>query len=317
MSAVRIRSILLAALSLLLLAAPAFAAKYPQKAVNLTVPYSAGGSTDIVFRGLVDEFQKVTGQPLVIINKPGGPSVGMTEARTYAPDGYNLVVTPSAFAVVSALKVVPFDQNEFTHIANISSETLAFVVRGDSPWNNLKDLAEAAKKAPGAITVGVAGAGSLGHLSSLGVQKAADVKLTIVPFGGNNPALAALLGGHVSVATLHPSEYFAQQKAGKVKTICVLTPKRDHFVPDVPTAKEQGVNFAIDDIRWVAGPKGMPADVVKQLQEAFKKIVATQAYKDHANKMVFEVNYMEGDVLKKNIDELFASVKALASEVKK
>lgn len=312
----RLKKLLAVVLFIGLFSMSAFAA-YPQKPVTIIVPWSPGGSTDIIARGLTEPFQRITSQSLVIVNKPGGAStVGMTEALTYKPDGYTLVLNASCFAVGHHLGQVSFDYTAFDNICNISSEPLCFVVKKDNPWNNMLDMIAYAKENPGAVTVGIGGAGSLAHITTVGVQNAAEVQLTIVPFEGNAPAKAAMLGGHVSIATMHPSEFISQYKAGEVKVLGVITDKRSTFIPEAPTLIEQGIDFAWDDSRWIAAPKGLPRDVLERLRHVFKEAVEDQSFKQLSKKMNFEINFYDGEKLDNTIKALFDEVEVIVNEVK-
>ncbi|WP_337997753.1 tripartite tricarboxylate transporter substrate binding protein [Oleispirillum naphthae] len=306
-------------MALLPLTLPAAAeAKFPNAPVTLIVPYSPGGSTDIIARGLAEPFQKITGQPLVIVNKSGGGSaVGLTEALTYKPDGYTLVLVPSAFAVASKLGMVKFDQTAFDHIANITSEPLCFVVKASSPWKDMRDVVAFAKANPGVVTIGVGGAGTLAHMTALGIEKRGNIKMTVVPFGGNALAKTAMLGGHVSIASMHPSEFVSQMKAKQVRVLGAVTDTRSPDIPDVPTFKEQGIDFAWDDSRWIAAPKGLAADVKAELVAIFKKAAAAQSFKDHTDKMKITIDFRSGAALDKQIGVLFSEMAEIAKEAQK
>lgn len=291
---------------------------FPDRPVTIICPFGAGGSTDLIIRGMAETFKEVTGQELIVINKPGGGSaVAVSSALTYKPDGYTLIMMPSATAVTTALGMIPFDYKKFDLIANVAWFPLCVVVRGDSQWNTMEDFIAYTKENPGTVTVGISGAGTLGHMTVLGLEKVAGIKVNAVPFGGNAPAKAAMLGGHVSAVTMHPTEFVSQYQAGEVKVLTVVTDQRYDYIPDVRTLKEVGYDFAWDDSRWVAAPKGLPEDVKASLAETFEKITSSQSFIDFSKKMKFAIKYLAGDDLEKQTKELYENIARAAADLKK
>lgn len=293
-------------------------ATFPEKPVTLIVPFAPGGSTDIIGRGLAEPFREIVGQPLIILNRPGGAgAVALTETLTFPPDGYTLVLSPSAHAVSYHLGQVKFDYKVFDQICNVSWEPLCFVVKKNASWNNMKDLITQAGGGKEKIKVGVGGSGSLSHLTALGIQKASGVQFIIVFFAGNAPAKTALLGGHISIAVLHPSEFLSLYQAGDVKILCAATDQRSELLPEVPTLKEQGIQFAWDDNRWISAPKGLPKDVLEKLRVTFKKAMESPSFKSLTQGIKIEVKYMTGEQMDQFLKSLFEKVGEVTKEMKK
>jgi tripartite-type tricarboxylate transporter receptor subunit TctC len=167
-----------------------------------------------------------------------------------------------------------------------------FLVRSDAPWKSLKEFLDYAKKNPDMITVGNSGAGGGVHLIALAFEKTAGVKFNHIPFAGGGPSVTALLGGHINAVTVSPPEGIEHVKAGKLKIIALFADKRFELFPDVPTVKEQGVNFVMGQWRGLAAPKGTPPDVIKKLHDAFKQGMADPVFQKNAKDMVVNLSYL-------------------------
>jgi tripartite-type tricarboxylate transporter receptor subunit TctC len=167
-----------------------------------------------------------------------------------------------------------------------------FQVRADSQWKTLSEFLEYAKKNPDMITVGNSGAGGGVHLIALAFEKAAGVKFNHIPFAGGGPSITALLGGHVHAVSCSPPEGIAHVKAGKLRIMALFSEKRFAAFPDVPTVREQGVNFTMGQWRGLAAPKGTPSAVIQTLHDAFKKGMEDPAFVKNAQDMTVNLAYM-------------------------
>jgi tripartite-type tricarboxylate transporter receptor subunit TctC len=272
---------------------PLQAADFPTKEVQILVPYAAGGATDLIFRAVAASTSKHLGKAVVVVNRPGGGgAVGYTEAAQAAPDGYTLVAAITPLTVLPHQIKTAFTYKSFDPVINIVSDPSMFLTRPDATWKNLNDFVEYAKKNPNMITVGNSGAGGGVHLVALAFEKAAGVKFNHIPFSGGGPSVTALLGGHVNAVSVSPPEGIPQVQAGKLKIIALFSDKRLEMFPDVPTVKEQGINFAMGMWRGLAAPKGTPPDVLGKLHEAFKKGMDDPAFKKSAADMAVNLQYL-------------------------
>ena len=192
-----------------------------------------------------------------------------------------------------------------------------FLVRSDAPWKSLKEFLDYAKKNPDMITVGNSGAGGGVHLIALAFEKAAGVKFNHIPFAGGGPSVTALLGGHINAVSVSPPEGIEHVKAGKLKIIALFAEKRFEMFPDVPTVKEQGVDFVMGQWRGLAAPKGTPPDVIKKLHDAFKKGMDDPVFQKNAKDMAVNLNYLGPEAFGKLMardDEFYGK---LVKEIKK
>jgi tripartite-type tricarboxylate transporter receptor subunit TctC len=260
---------------------------YPTKPVMLLVGYPAGGSTDIGARIVADLAEKDLGQPVVVVNKAGaGGQICWTELARQKPDGYYLgfINLPALSTVIlDPERMATFTLDSFVHVINQVLDPGVIYVRPDSPYKNLKDLVEDAKKRPEEIKAGTTGILSDDHLAILMLEEAAKVKFRIVHFDGDAPQVTALLGKQIDVNFLNVGGLTARVKAGNLRAIAVMDKERSKFYPDVPTSVEQGYPTVISSsTRGIAGPKGIPEPIVEKLQAVLKKAIENP---DHIQKM--------------------------------
>jgi len=283
----------LAALALaLVFAGPGFAQQFPAKEVSIIVPYAPGGATDLVFRALAASTQKHLGKAVVVVNKPGGGgTVGVVEAQRAKPDGYTLLTAITPLTILPHQVKTTFTYRDFEPIINVVQDPVMFQVRGDAPWRTLGEFLDYAKKNPGFITVGNSGAGGGVHLIALAFEKAAGVQFNHIPFAGGGPSVTALLGGHINAVSVSPPEGIAQVKAGKLRIIALFSERRMSDFPDVPTVREQGVDFALGQWRGLAAPKGTSPEAIRILHDAFRKGMEDPAFVKNAADMSVTLAY--------------------------
>ena len=253
---------------------------YPSREIELMVPWSVGGSTDIVFRTFLMVLPKYLKAPVIVVNRPGGGAVpGYTEAMGKKPDGYYYV----AWATPSITKVhmskCPYDAYTFEPVINLVSAPCWLLVPADSPYKNLKDLLADARKRPGQVNVGNAGAGGGTHMIVLAFEKAAGVRLNHVPHAGGGPTIVAAVGGHVEAINVSPPEGVAQLEGGQLRCLAVFSQQRLEEFPDYPTAIEQGVDFSLGQWRGIGAVKGTDPAQIKVIHDAFKATMEDEDFK--------------------------------------
>jgi tripartite-type tricarboxylate transporter receptor subunit TctC len=272
---------------------PTQAAEFPEKEVQIIIPWAAGGATDLIFRALAVSTGKYLGKAVVIVNKPGGGgAVGYTEGMKAAPDGYTLTTAVTPLTILPHQVKTAFTYKDFEAVLNVVQDPSMFLVRSDAPWKTLKEFLDYAKKNPGMITVGNSGAGGGVHLVALAFEKAAGVKFNHIPFSGGGPSVTALLGGHVNAVSVSPPEGVSHVQAGKLGIIALFAEERLNMFPDIPTVKEQGVNFVMGMWRGLVSPKGTPPDVIGKLHDAFKQGMEDPALKERAKDMSVNLSYI-------------------------
>ena len=251
------------------------AADYPERPIEIVVPYSAGGGTDMVGRTFALVLSKyLGGQSVVVNNKPGaGGAIGMTEALNAKPDGYKLGLVTVEMTILPHMGMAKFQASEFTPIARLNADPAAITVRADAPWNTIEEFLTHTRANPQRIQMGEGGpAGNIWNIAAVALEEKAKVSFNHIPFAGAGPAVLALLGGHVDAVSVSPGEVSQYVLAGKLKTLAVMADKRwPGAFKNVPTLKERGMDVVVEAWRGIAGPKGMPPAIVAQLQVAAQK----------------------------------------------
>ena len=281
------------------------APKFPTKAIQLIVPYAAGGGTDAVARGLAKSAEPILKQPVTVVNKVGANgATGMTDGFNAAPDGYTVTMITVELVMNPVMGAVTWNPNDFKAIMLLNSDASALTVKADSPYKTFEDFIKAAKENPGKLKVGANAPGAIWHLSALNLQEKAGVKFNIMPYpGGAAPAVTDLLGGHIDAVTVSAAEVSQHVKAGKLKLLAILAKDRIKAYPDVPTAKEKGVDVNIMTWRGLGVPNKTPDAVVKTLHDSFKQAIEDPKFKEFMEKGNFGIAYMSSADYQKFIAE--------------
>ena len=250
--------------------------KYPTKAIELVVPFAAGGSTDVLARLVAKYAPKYFDKPLVVVNKPGGGGITGTEGVVRSkPDGYSLFVGYGSGhdLVTPHFQKMPYDTfNDLVSVCRLSIHSIVIIIRGDAPYKTMKELVEWGKKKP-QVTASVSTKAGSVDITFQAVAKATGLKLVTIPFRGGAESVTAIVGGQTDCGGNHPSEVISHIKAKRLIPIAVALENRDPAIPDVPTFKELGYNVvAVGSVKGVAAPKGTPPEVVRYLAERFKKV---------------------------------------------
>jgi tripartite-type tricarboxylate transporter receptor subunit TctC len=264
------------------LAAPALAADtFPGKSpIEMTVLFPAGSSADVSARLLADGMSKRLGVKVFVVNRPGaGGALGYRYVAGQKPDGHSLVWNSNSISTTYYAGSLPFAYTQFAPVAQVLVESPVLVVSKDSPWKTLADVVAAAKAKPATLTVANSGAGSHTHISSVALFKAAKADVVNVPFGAAQ-LVPALLGRHIDAAVQLPAALTSYVRGGDLRLLATLTDKRDPAFPDVPTAREQGLDVSLEAWRGIAVPKGTPKKVIARLEAAIKDTVASPEFKE-------------------------------------
>jgi len=274
------------------------AEKYPEKPVAIIRPTEPGGAGETLVRALNEIFPKYFGQSLLNITKPGGGgAVGMMEVKKSRNDGYTIGMTWAGFLTTrSHLTDIPYSIDDFEYIIGVASSPIVAIALPQSPYNNIRDVVEAAKKlSPGKITYGTPAIGSYHHLGTEQIAMKYGIKLSHVPFKGSAETLTNLLGGHVDFALLLGPEAIPHIKDGKVQGIAVYSKDRYQKIPDISTAREQGINIDHSLFTLLFAPKDTLKERVSTLHAAFKKTLEDPEFVALAKKLEIDTKYISGD----------------------
>jgi len=295
-----------------LAAGPTPAAEFPTKPVQLMIAYPAGGSTDVGARIVAAIAEKQLGQPIVVVNRGGaGGQVGWTDMSRARPDGYyigfiNLPATNTV--ILDPERKAIFNADSFVPIINQVLDPGIIWVKADSPHKSLKDLIEAAKKSPNTIRTATTGILSDDHLAILMVEEAAPGAIfRIVHLEGGAAQMTGILGGHIDVAFDNVGSVYRRVRTGEVRALAVLDTQRSRFLPDVPTTPELGFPTVISNsTRGIAAPKGVPAPVIKRLQDVFRKAMEDPEHVKKMEEQGLAIKIMVGEEYAKYYRELHA-----------
>ena len=249
---------------------------YPNKTVRLVVPFPAGQATDIIARLLAERLTQRWGQAVFVDNKGGGASIpGMLAGKEAPADGYTITFASSTTTAVNEALYpkLPYNmQRDFVPVGAVFTQPWLILANPSAPYNNLKDLVDAARQAPGKLTWGF-GANALELAAELFKQRA-QIEITGVSYKGSGPAMNDLLGGHILLAVDTLASSLPHLQAGKLKAIASLSSERAPQLPEVQTIAEQGYPGFVG-VGW-AGlfmPKGTPTAIVKKVSDDVHQIL--------------------------------------------
>ena len=248
-------------------------AEYPERPIRIIVPFTPGGSTDILARMMGQKLTEAWGQNVVVENRPGANGVVGAELTARAnPDGHTLLMVAIGHAINPMLqKKLPYDtEKDFQPISLTAILPLMVTVHPSLKASTVQDLIALAKSRP--VTYGSGGVGSSQHLASELINSMAKIKMTHVPYKGGNQALTDLIGGHLDVMPQTILSAAPHIKAGKIRALAVTTAKRNAAWPDVPTVSESGLK-GYESLAWygIVGPASLPPPVLAKLSgEAIK-----------------------------------------------
>ena len=250
-------------------------AAYPDKPIKVLIGYAPGGSTDVVARLIAPKLTEKLGQPIVIENKPGGAGDFAAELMLQSPaDGYTLMMTTVAVHAINPglMKQKFHPLNDFTPIALVCSYPMIMIAAPQTTFKTVAELTEQAGKNP--MFYASSGVGSPGHLAGELLVKETKANLTHVPYKGGSPSTLAVMSGEAQVNFATLPAVVPQIRGNKVRAVALASKQRNPAVPDVPTMEEMGLkDFDVGTWSGLIGPKGMPADVVKKINEAVSAVV--------------------------------------------
>jgi tripartite-type tricarboxylate transporter receptor subunit TctC len=270
---------LLAATALALASACALAQPFPAKPIRIVVPYTPGGTSDILARAIGQKMVEAWGQPVVVENKPGANgNVGADLVAKAAADGYTVLLTDIGGLCISAsvYPALPFDPaKDFAPVVLISYSPHVLGVHPSVPAKTVKELVALAKSKPSGLNFATAGVGSAPHLAGVEFALRTGVQWTYVPYKGGSAALADVVAGHADVLFNGMLPTYPFVTGGKLRAIAVSSAKRAAAAPDLPTVAESGLpGFETGSWQGVLAPAGTPREIVERLNAEVRRILA-------------------------------------------
>jgi tripartite-type tricarboxylate transporter receptor subunit TctC len=266
--------------------------------ITIYVGQDPGGSTDLIARALADGATDDLGVAITVENKPGANgALAAKELAGAEPDGHTLMIYNGSLAYITPL-AVPADEAvdiaDYEIVTGISQDDYVLVTAPSSGLATIDDL----KKAGRPITYGTTGVGTGSQLSQALLFAQAGIEATAVPFDGGSPTLTAVLGGQVDVGSIQLGEAVEQIEAGKLTPIVTFAQERPSYLPDTPTAVEEGYDAPVQQSRAVFAPDGTPAEVLDRLRESFEKAFGSDAYKKFNEDNQLTPNEVAGEELR-------------------
>jgi tripartite-type tricarboxylate transporter receptor subunit TctC len=296
------------AISVILLAtaSPVFAWE-PTKAIEIIVPFSAGGASDQMARTIQGAIQKhkLTSQPIIVVNKPAaGGAEGMLEIQKSSGDAHKLITTSSGLYMTPMATKLPLNWTDYTPVAMMAQDSFVLWVNAKAPYQNAGDLMAAAKKSSPPMKIGGTSSKREDNLIVFAMEKAGDTKFSYIPHTSGGQTSTQLSGGHIEASTNNPAEDVANWRGGATKPLCVFSDKPMTYTEkvadgkswaDIPTCPSQGLNVTYSMLRGMF----MPGKVTKEQQafymELFKKVSETPEWKEYLARGALVPDYRDGE----------------------
>jgi tripartite-type tricarboxylate transporter receptor subunit TctC len=295
---------------------PAATAEYPDRPIKLIVPYSPGGVSDLTWRGLTERMGEVLGQPVVIINKPGGgATLGYTLLANSKPDGYTIGhITLGSLINNYLMYDVKYDPlKSFIYIVGIAELTGSVIVRPDAPWKTWDEFFSYCQKHPDEVRIGYSGTGAVSTVTAKWILKKYGLKLKEVTFPGEAEGMLALISGNID-AFPGPSAHNRLIDEGRARPLLSLTNDPIPYYPNIPTFKKV-YNQHASNANGLMVPAGVPEPIRKKLENAVFQATKEQKFKDMMKKMYMTPDYKNSEEFTQNVKSSMTSFKVLLSDL--
>ncbi len=282
---------------------------FPSRPIQVIVPFSPGGMSDLVARPFAAVLEKALRQPVAVVNKAGaGGAVGMQAAAVSKPDGYTLMVTLTSISIMPEVDKVfgrpsTYKREDFAPIAMLTSDTNILVVKAEAPWKNVAEFVADAKKRPNEIKYSSSGVYGAMHVPMELFAQAAGIQMKHIPTTGGGTAVTSLLGGHVDCLAGAHNVSLPHIKAGTLRVLACWGDKRMEAFPQTPTLKELGYDVEFSLWSGFFAPQAVPPAALKVLREATRKAVENADFKSAMKKMEITIRYLDADEFQKYWDK--------------
>ena len=281
--------------------------------LKIVVPFPPGGAVDVLARLMGEEIAKAGGPAVVVENRPGASAIIGTEAVSRAaPDGGTVGVVAPSFLITAAIRKLPYDPfKSFEHVCRIIDSPQVVAVNAASSYRSFDDLVAAARAKPGALMVGANGPATTQHVVAEMVKKASRADMTFVPFNGAAPSVTALLGDQINVVVANYSEVKSFTDSGALRLLLVTSPQRIASLPDVPTAREKGLDFDITNWFGIVATGKTPKAGLDAITGYIKKAMANASMVEKLGQVQLIPSVLCGDAFVaflKDQNDLYAAI---------
>lgn len=289
---------------------------YPTESIELVLPYSPGGQTDISARVVADHLKDIIGEDIVVVNQDGGGgAVALNTVLNSNKPGYQLFFGHQATYTGYATGQLDVNVTEdTTPITTFSSVGQAYIVSADSPWDSLEEFVEDAKESPGQYKYGVDFGGTT-HFMGAMLTNETGIELDMVDVGGEAERISALLGKQVDIVVTSIGNAVKYVESGDYKVLATLTEERVETAPDFPTATEQGYDIVFEVTNILMGPKDLDDSIVQKINEAVEELVADEDYQNQLVQIDQPHVYLNHEETVEFVNEEFEYIQTLAAEL--
>lgn len=289
---------------------------FPEDQIELIIPFSAGGASDMVSRSVGEELEEDLGVPVTPVNKEGATgTVGMNATKNAEADGYTIGYVPVELTMVEALDIADLKPEDFKLLGRAMIIPATMTVPDDAPYDTIEELITYAKEHPGEITVGTSGAGSIWHVAAAKLAKEEGVEFNYTAFDGASEAVTALQGDHIDAVSVSPSEVKAAVDSGDFKVLAVMSEERDPLLPDVPTLIESDIDVEIVGWGGFVVPADTPDDIVETLESSLEKAIESSEFEEIAESQGLNPAFLSSEEFEEFAQEQYDMFKDLIEEL--
>ena len=276
---------------------------YPERPIRIVVPFVPGGVSDVIARQIGQKITEQTGKAIVVENRGGaGGRIGYEHGAKAAPDGYTMVATDATYTMLPGIYgKLNWEHTDLTSVILVAQMPFVITVKSGGPYSTLEQLVKGARETPGRITFGSSGNGAVNHLVTELFMRGAGITLQHVPYKGMGDAVLGLLSGQVELLVAALPTGIPHVKSGKMTALAVSSANRAAAASQIPTAREQGIDFVTNNWVGFTLPKGSPPEAYTWMRKATLAALATPELRERIASMGAEMTILEGDPFDKMI----------------
>jgi len=286
---------------------------FPEENIEIIAPFGAGDSMDLAAHALSKEFEKITGQLLVVNNQPGGSGVpGTMKLVNSKPDGYTIGIIPSGQLTVRPhAQEVDYSLEDFTPIIGVGDFQMHPVASADAPYDNVAEMVEFFESNDETLKAGTPGVNTYSHIFLEMLSKETGLTYNHLPFDGGPEVAAQILGGNIDIGVINESNVASEVEAGNLKILGFPTEERFENFPDVPTIKEQGINIVGGPTFGIYGPADMPEEIAEKLEEILNEAVNSDSFISFAEKSNIALTGIGSEEMMEQIYQEYDNIKEI------